>query len=246
MVNEYTMNETKFFALHNDLIHVGGDLYGAKAVMAKEYCKRYKQGIVTCGSRFSIQVLMFAKVCEYYQVPCVVCIPAGKETDMIMELKKTNAMIEYIRPAYNNVLNARAREKAQELGYGYVPLGMLEPLAYETISNIVLDNIDNIKKASRIVVPVGSGTTLIGVAYGLKKANLNIPILGVMVGMNAAKNIFVKGCTFTEKCDIILVESEISYETEIENDIIPSLNKTYEAKCLPFLKENDLLWIVSQ
>lgn len=246
MLKEYNINGTRFYAFHGDLIHVGGDLYGAKALMATEYCKKYPNGIVTCGSRFSIQVLMFAKTCEFLGVPCVVCIPNGKETDMIKELKTTNAQIEYIRPGYNTVLNARAREKAEQLGYGYVPLGMLEDVAYNIVGELLKQNADKIERVSRIVIPVGSGTTLIGVANGLKMAGLNIPILGVMVGMDATDNIFKKGCTFTENSDILLVSSELSYDTQVESNIIPNLNKTYEAKCLPYIQENDLLWIVSQ
>lgn len=244
MVKEYNKNDMRFYALHNDLTHIGADLYGSKAIMAKEYCKIYPQGIVTCGSRFSIQVLMFARTCQFLNVPCVVCIPAGQDTDMTLKLKETNVQIEYIRPGYNTVLNARAREKATELGYGYVPLGMLEEIAYQTVANLVLENAESIKKASRIVIPVGSGTTLIGVVYGLKKAGINKPVLGVMVGMDATKNIFEKACTFTQNYDIMLVRSEISYDTEVDNDIIPTLNKTYEAKCLDYLQDNDLLWIV--
>ena len=246
MLNKYQKDNFDFFALHNELIKVTDSLNGSKSLLASKYCERYPQGIVTCGSRFSIQVLSFAKTCEKLNVPCIVCIPSGKETDMIKQLKNTNATIKYISPAYNTVLNARARETASELGYGYVPLGMLEEFAFEIISNIVLDNIDAIKNVNRIIVPVGSGTTLIGVAYGIKKAKLNIPILGVMVGMDATKNIFKKNLEYINGCNITLVKSEDDYNKQINNDIIPDLNKTYEAKCLPYIQGNDLFWIVDK
>lgn len=98
MNKEYEYNGKNFVALHNDLLHVDGDLYGAKAYMASKYCKLFPNGIVTCGSRFSTQVLMFAKTCSFYKVPCIVYIPAGQETEIMKELKTTKAIVEYVRP----------------------------------------------------------------------------------------------------------------------------------------------------
>lgn len=246
MNKDYEYNGIKFTALHCDNIKVSDNLYGQKCYIAKKYCKDFPNGIVTCGSRFSTQVLMFAKTCEEFGVPCQVCIPAGKKTEMITELENTNAIINYIRPAYNSVLNARAREKAEELGYRFVALGMLEDYAFEIIANLVEQNQNIIKQHNRLVIPVGSGTILIGIVYGLKKLGIDIKVIGVMTGMDATKNIFTRFSKYTCDYDIELVKSEIEYKAQFKTDVIQDLNETYESKCLPYLCNNDLFWIVNK
>lgn len=246
-MRKYEYNDNNFYAFRGDEIELGelSGLKGCKAIMAQQYCEKYPQGLVTCGSRFSIQVLMFARVCKYLNVPCIVCIPTGKSTDMIIKLESVGVEIQRIKPGYNTVLNARARTLAEERGYQFVPLGMLEETAYNIVADFVINNKELIERSQRIVVPVGSGTTLIGVAYGLKQLALDIPVLGVMVGMDATKNIN-KAKEYTEGINIELVKSEIPYDKEVFNDSIPELNKNYEAKCLEYIQENDLLWVVSE
>ena len=45
-----------------------------------------------------------------------------------------------------------------------------------------------------------------------------------------------------------IVESKLSYEKEANEYMIGDLelDKIYEAKCLPYLKDGDLLWIVGK
>lgn len=246
MNKDYEYNGKKFSVLHNDLLHIDGNLYGSKAYMAKEYCKQFPNGIVTCGSRFSTQVLMFAKTCQHYNVPCIVFIPAGQETDIMKELKTTNAQIEYVRPGYTSVVSARAREKAEQIGYRFVPLGMLEEFAFDIVANLVENNVNIIKRHKRLVIPVGSGTTLIGIVHGLKKRKIDIPVLGIMTGMDAKKNIYNKFQQYTENYNITLIKSDLKYSQKLDINIIPDLNETYESKCLPYIQDNDLFWIVNK
>lgn len=245
MFKNYIINNKNIIALHNDMIYVSDDLIGSKALMASKYCEKFPNGISTCGSRFSTQVLMFSKVCNHFNVPCTVFIPSGKSTDVVEELKSINSNINYVYPGYNTVLNSKAKEYACRLNYRFVPLGMLEEFAFNIVSDLVYDNIDIIKQSKRIVIPVGSGTTLIGVAYGLYKNKIHIPILGVQTGMDASKNI-KKFHEYTHNIPIDLVKSELKYSQKLQNDVIPNLNPIYEAKCINFLEENDLFWIVNR
>lgn len=95
----------------------------------------------------------------------------------------------------------------------------------------------------RIVCPIGSGMTFRGIAKGLKKFNIEVPLVGVKVGADYTKRFdkfMVKNFEYT------IVKSELKYADKVKDSTFCgiNLNKTYEAKCIPFLEKGDLLWIV--
>ena len=184
-------------------------LYGDKARIAYEMSKGQK-GIVTCGSRESIQTVAFAQVCDILNIPCEIHIPKGKDTDSILKLENTNCNIIREKVGYNNVLNAHARDNAKAKGYKFVQLGMLCDEAYTLIGQNVDLIIPYLHDIKRIVIPVGSGTTLIGIANELYHRGIDIPILGVMCGMDATKNIIKN----IYNNNVSLVKSDVKYHVE--------------------------------
>ena len=103
-------------------------------------------------------------MCEALSVPCQVHIPNGKETEMMYQLKNTKATIIYEKVGYNNVLNAHAKQSALELNYKFIPLGMIGCTeAINIIKHNVAKLLNQFSNTQRIVVPVGSGTTMIGI-----------------------------------------------------------------------------------
>lgn len=216
-------------------------LYGDKARIAYEISKGQK-GIVTCGSRESIQTVAFAEVCDILNIPCDIHIPKGKNTDSILKLENTKCNIIREKVGYNNVLNAHARDNAKEKGYKFVRLGMLCDEAYTLIGQNVDLIIPYINDIKRIIIPVGSGTTLIGIANELYWRNINIPIVGVMCGMDATKNIIQN--TFND--NIILIKSDVDYHTKQDIKFYGiTLNPIYEGKCVPYIQDGDLFYIVA-
>lgn len=227
MINYYRLDKKQF-----------NGIYGGKAEIAYNICKN-TNGIVTCGSRESIQVLTFAQMCDIIKIPCYVHIPNGKETNMITKLKYTNTNIIYEKVGYNNVLNSHAKNNAEKLNYKFIPLGMVG--CSEAI-NIIKKNTENLlinfPETKRIVTVIGSGTTMIGICEYLKSINSSIPVLGVMVGMDARKNIFNN----TNYEYLKIVKSNYKYNEKIKHDF---LNPIYEAKCVEFLEDNDTLYVVA-
>ena len=216
-------------------------LYGDKVRIAYEMSKGQK-GIVTCGSRESIQTVAFAEVCDILNIPCDVHIPKGKTTNSILRLENTNCNIIREKVGYNNVLNAHARDNAKEKGYKFVQLGMLCDEAYTLIGQNVDLIIPYINDIKRIIIPVGSGTTLIGIANELYWHGIDIPIIGVMCGMDATKNIINNTCSN----NIVLVKSNVKYHVEKNIDFYGiNLNPIYEGKCVPYIQDGDLFYIVA-
>ncbi len=230
-----------YYFLRLDNIETVG-LYGEKSRLAYNMCKNQK-GVVTCGSRESIQTVAFAEMCDKLNIPCEIHIPKGKDTDGILRLKKTNCVLHRENVGYNNVINARARNNAEEKKYKFVQLGMLCDEAYDLIKG----NVEYIKpylpKINKIVVPVGSGTTIIGLLKGLNEFGYNIKVAGVMIGMDATKNI-LKNVKYD---NLELTKSKFEYKDKGQGDFAGiTLNLTYESKCIEFLEKNDLLYIVSK
>ena len=213
-------------------------VYGGKAEIAYNICKNEK-GIVTCGSRDSVQVLTFAQMCDKINIPCYVHIPKGKQTETIEKLEKTNANIIYEKVGYNNVLNSHAKLNAENLNYKFIPLGMI---GCEEAIDIIGKNTKNLlltfPETKRIVTCVGSGTTLIGICEYLNSINSSLPVIGISVGMDATKNILKN----TNYKYYTIIKSSYKYTDKIKHEF---LNPTYEAKCVPYLKESDTLYVVA-
>ena len=159
--------------------------------------------------------------------------------DMIEKLEKTNANIIYEKVGYNNVLNSHAKLNAENLNYKFIPLGMI---GCEEAKKIIMNNtkqlLTDFPETKRIVTVIGSGTTMIGICEYLNYIKSDTPVLGILVGMDSTKNI-AKNTTYKY---YNIIKSEYKYQDKIKHEF---LNPTYEAKCVPYLKENDTLYVVA-
>jgi hypothetical protein len=100
------------------------------------------------------------------------------------------------------------------------------------------------KEVRRIVIPVGSGMSLAGLLQGLSERGLALPVLGVRVGADPSKRLDRYAPGWRERVE--LVQSDLDYRQEAPETRLGALelDPIYEAKCLPFLKDGDLLWVV--
>jgi 1-aminocyclopropane-1-carboxylate deaminase/D-cysteine desulfhydrase-like pyridoxal-dependent ACC family enzyme len=143
---------------------------------------------------------------------------------------------------YNNVIRKRCKDYCIENNAFEVPFGMVCNESINLTKEQVIDIPLNVK---RIVVPVGSAINLIGLLKGLKENNISIPILGVVVGADPTKTLDIYAPKEWRKM-VTLIKSDIDChvsEKNIEKDGI-IFDPIYEAKCLKYLKENDLFWII--
>jgi 1-aminocyclopropane-1-carboxylate deaminase/D-cysteine desulfhydrase-like pyridoxal-dependent ACC family enzyme len=198
-------------------------------------------GLITAGSRASPQVNIVAHVARRLGVPCRVHTPTGGLSPEVQAAEGCGAQVIQHKAGYNNVIVARAREDAQRLGWTEIPFGMecweAVKQTSSQIANIPLD-------AGRLVVPVGSGMSLAGIVMGLREAGRALPILGVQVGADPTKRLdkYAPGW----RRSVQLVSSGLDYHKAATRVHIGGvlLDPIYEAKCIPFLRPNDVLWCV--
>lgn len=241
-------NEEKgIWVKRDDLFEVCG-VRGGKSRSAYQVIKELVwhgyNGIVTAGSRQSPQCEIVSYICEDLGIDCVVFMPRGANTsviDHIEQNKKTH--IERVQCGYNNVIIARAKEFAENRGYGYVPFGM------ECAENVEVTSkqVQNIpKECKRIVIPVGSGMSFSSVVTGLTRYGIDKPILGIRVGKDPSKIIeqYAEGVDFL---DYKIIQSPFAYHDALERYIGDyQLDPIYESKCYDYLEKGDCLWVVGR
>jgi len=199
------------------------------------------KGVVTAGSRKSPQVNIVASIAKELGIPCYAHTPCGELGEELLLAKSKGANIIQEKPGYNGVIISRARKHAEQIGYLEVPFGMICNTSVEETRNQVKDIPEGVK---RIVITVGSGMSLAGLLHGLQDLNLDIPILGVVVGKNPIKTLNEYAPFFWNK-NVTLIESGVDYHKEVYstwNGI--KLDPIYEAKCVQFLQDGDLFWII--
>ena len=228
------------------------EIYGVKGGKARSAYQLIKQGLedgykefVTAGSRMSPQCELVSCLCQNMNVKCHLFMPKGKDTSVILNINKNDlSEIHRTKIGYNSVICKWSYDYSVENNFCYIPFGMEREENIEVTKHQVV-NIP--KEVKRIVMPVGSGMSFISVANGLEYYNrTDIKILGVSVGKDVTKNIekYLKA----PNVKYTIVKSDLDYEKEakIFNIGNVELDKIYEAKCLPFLRDGDLLWIVGK
>jgi hypothetical protein len=200
-------------------------------------------GIVTAGSRSSPQVNIVARVARHLGLAARCHTPTGQLAPEVLSAESAGAEIVQHPAGRNSVIIARAREDAKERGWAEIPFGMECAEAIEQTRRQVRDIPAGVE---RLVIPVGSGMSLAGLLWGLSDiGRADLPVLGVIVGADPLKRLdrYAPG---DWEARVQLVPSGTDYHAEAETTDLDGLglDPHYEAKCIPFVKAADLLWVV--
>lgn len=207
------------------------------------------KGFTTAGSKQSPQIIICATICENLKIPFVAHTPSGKlskEFEKIINYKYTT--IAQHKAGYNSVIIKRAKDYALENNFYYIPFGMECNEAIEETSKQVTNILEYKDFIKRIVCPIGSGMSFLGIVKGLYDFNINIPLLGIQVGADYKKRFEKFNINSYTTVNYEILKTNEDYHTYIKSNKFSNieLDPIYEAKCIPFLKEGDLLWIVGK
>ena len=209
-------------------------------------------GLITAGAKSSPQVNIVAHIAQALGLPCVAHVPQGALRNLeIVEAQAVGAQIVEHFPGYNTVIVARAREMAEARPeWIHVPFGMDSPAAIRMTADQVPAVLP--EGVQRIVVPVGSGMSLIGVMYGLIQRGHRIPVHGVIVGANPKARLFKYREFHSPRAfGLTLGTAPIPYGTRSPEEDIRffsgfDLDPYYESKCVHALLPGDLFWVVGK
>ena len=199
------------------------------------------RGLVTAGARSSPQALIVAAIAKELRIPARIHVPSGEDTESIVQARELGAKIIKHRPGYNSVIIARARRDSENTGFKEIPFGMQSRYAIrQTAAQVKNLPIGQIK---RLIVPVGSGMSLLGIIQGLQDLGANVPILAVWVGADPKRRLSAFCPDWRDRIE--LVKSDYKYDKYLDKQIGPiDLDPIYEAKLVKYLRPGDLFWLV--
>lgn len=243
---------TKYYKRDDDFVinNVCGGKVRIINEIVQQGIKNGYRNFVTCGSRDSRQCESLAKICEYYDVKSHIFMPNGQITDIITSIEHSNgATIHRTKVGYNTVLVSESKKFSNDNKMCYIPFGM----NFKETIEINKKQVKNVPKdVKRIIIPCGGGMNMISVIKGLEYFGYtNISVVGVIVGANP-KMTFNKWLPNTlfdySPIKWSFVTSEYKYGKPSKKTIVDGieLDEMYEAKCIPFIEDGDLLWIVGK
>ena len=214
----------------------GAKVRGAEYLIRKGYREGYRK-FTTVGHRKSPQIHIVGTLCKKMGLAFTGHTPQGE----LPEAFNGFNIVQH-RAGYNNVIAARCHTYAKENGYYEIPFGMIDMGVIDLTSiqtfNVPLDT-------KRVVIPVGSGVNLCGILKAFRKRRLQIPIVGVVVGKSPVK-LLDAYALYGWQSQVTLVDAKEKYSVpaKVTEFCGIELDPIYEAKCLPFIKEGDLFWII--
>lgn len=227
----------------------GGKSRSAYQIIQRAVSLGYKD-FVTAGSRMSPQCEIVSCICEQMGLTAHLFMPSGEETTVIRNINTNkNSIIHRTKVGYNSVICHHAEEFAKNNNCYYIPFGM------ECSDNIEITKhqVQNIpEQVKHIVMPCGSGMSMISVIRGLNHYKMyDKKVTGVIVGKSPQKTFerFLPNNLFeTNMIEYNFVHSPNKYDEIPTVTCIDDveLDPVYEAKCIPFVNDGDLLWIVGK
>jgi 1-aminocyclopropane-1-carboxylate deaminase/D-cysteine desulfhydrase-like pyridoxal-dependent ACC family enzyme len=237
-----------YLVKRDDLFGAGGSRGGkVRSCLALASSVPDAAGLVTAAARHSPQAAIVAGIARELGLPCAVVHPdaAGELTAELVRAQQLGAELLPVRPGYNSVICARAREQAGRRGWLEIPFGMECSAAVQQNARQARE-LPALPAPARIVVPVGSGMSLAGILTGMRQAGNWTPVLGVMVGADRSRRLD-KWAPSDWRTRARLVHCGLPYAREVSARIGDvELDPIYEAKAVPFLRAGDLFWIVGR
>lgn len=223
-----------------------GHATGAKSrTMVKHHAGA--AGLISGGTRISPQIERVALTAKQLGVPCRVHTGNGKLTAEMQTVIDAGGELLQHRPGYLTVISKRLHDDAAaHPDWQFWPFGMGRQEYIDDIA-IQVAALD-LGDFNRIVVPCGSAMTLLGILQGLDNvgAHLHQQVHAITLGADPTERLDKFRPGWREDPRLTLTPSGIDYDKTANPHAIEgiTLDPHYEAKCVPFLKERDLLWIV--
>jgi threonine dehydratase len=134
-------------------------------------------GVVTASAGNHGQALAYAA--QAREVPCEVFMPEGASITKVEAVTALGATVHLVGITVDESL-AAARERAAHGGLAFVhPFD--DPYVIAGQATVGLELLDQVPDIARVLVPVGGGGLVSGVAIALKSARAEIEVIGVQV-----------------------------------------------------------------
>ena len=133
------------------------------------------KGVIACSAGNHAQGVALAA--QKYGIKSVICLPDGAPISKVEATKSYGAEVVMVKGVYDDAYN-HALKLRDEMGYTFVhPFDNEDVIAGQgTIGLEILNNLNNI---DAIVVPIGGGGLISGIAYAVKQLSPKTKVYGV-------------------------------------------------------------------
>ena len=133
------------------------------------------KGVIACSAGNHAQGVALAATRS--GIKSLICLPDGAPISKIEATKRFGAQVCLVKGVYDDAY-AKAIELRDEMGYSFIhPFNDVDVIAGQ--GTIGLEILDQLPEADAIVVPVGGGGLIAGIAYTIKQINPNCKVYGV-------------------------------------------------------------------
>ncbi len=148
---------------------------GAYYKMSRLSCEEKKRGVIACSAGNHAQGVALAATRN--GIRSLICLPAGAPISKVEATKKYGAEVCLVPGVYDDAYQ-RALELGREHGYTFIhPFDDEDVIAGQaTVGAEILEQLEGV---DAIVVPVGGGGLISGVAFAVKALAPNVKVYGV-------------------------------------------------------------------
>ncbi len=150
---------------------VRGSYFKISQLSAEEKAK----GVIACSAGNHAQGVALAATKN--GIKSLICLPDGAPISKVEATKRYGAEVCMVKGVYDDAYN-KALELKEEKGYSFIhPFDDPDVIAGQ--GTIGLEILDQLPDADAVVVPIGGGGLIAGVAYTIKQINPNCKVYGV-------------------------------------------------------------------
>lgn len=133
------------------------------------------KGVIACSAGNHAQGVALAA--QHSGIPAIICIPDGAPISKVENTKSYGARVELVKGVYDDAYR-RACELQQETGCTFIhPFDDPDVIAGQ--GTIGLELLDQLPDVDAVIVPVGGGGLIAGVAFAVKSLNPHCKVYGV-------------------------------------------------------------------
>lgn len=150
---------------------VRGAYYKISQLSSEEQAK----GVIACSAGNHAQGVALAATAN--KIKSLICLPDGAPISKVEATKKYGAEICLVKGVYDDAY-AKAMELKEEMGYTFIhPFDDIDVIAGQ--GTIGLEILDQLPKVDAVIVPIGGGGLISGVAFAIKSLRPECKVYGV-------------------------------------------------------------------
>lgn len=148
---------------------------GAYYKMSQLTDEEKSRGVVACSAGNHAQGVALAA--QKNNIKAVICLPDGAPISKVEATRSYGAEICLVEGVYDDAYK-KAQDLKDEMGYTFIhPFNDPDVIAGQ--GTIALELYEQMPDLEAIIVPIGGGGLISGVAYTMKKLNPNVKVYGV-------------------------------------------------------------------